>query len=275
MNYSKKLICPYCSREVAKFKTNSHIIPYWMTEQCLATSNNKVMHFDLKNQKINKVQSSLKSDFICDKCEDFFQKFDAAGAVIIGEKSPEHPWAKAVSKQIHEFLYQKTTTRYCTVYHGFNFDLLYRFILSVLLRQYMYNLVSNETCLFHEKHFKQMKSILDEPGQLLDDNVYPVIISKTESREDIVVYPRHFGKMSGHYLFRWLAYGFIFDIIVSSHTIKDDYIQIMKLSKEGTAFVFHYSQLEAVELSSWDELKTLGDSNKSKMQKWFPSMIKI
>jgi len=225
--------CPFCERDVERFKTNSHIVPKWMHKPTFE-GNKGFVSINLKKQKAKIVQDGLKSSFVCDACEDLFEKDDTYASKVFVDRGKEKG-IKNISSAERRILGTANAPVPCLVLTGIKFKKVQKFILGVFIRAYLSGIHGSKPVL-GEKHFKNVRKMyLDESD--INDIAYPILILKIDSKDmlrNVVHFPAR-GKdyTSGVNLVAFTGGEFEFLMIVQSHKVPSE-VMMWRLTNDGT-----------------------------------------
>jgi hypothetical protein len=233
------LTCPLCKNQDSSFHKRSHLLPEWMFQDIYEC--NKLLLFDLDNDREKKIQKGTYDSIICKECELNSQIYDRYGSLIFTDRSPESPEHQSIKKRG----FTSKGRRWNDVYLWSNIDFhkLQKFIFICVLRTH-FSFKHNNNFLLIDKHLNKLIDLYID-NSIVDDRLYPIIVSRivdTGSLKKINVLPFK-NKRDGHHCVEFKGGYFLFSVFVSSHR-KSDYIYDMSLKKNGTMYVTDFSFLE-------------------------------
>lgn len=223
------MICPICNNKVEKFKSNSHIIPEWAYKPIYDSKGRSVL-IDTRTDKVNLYQQhGVKGDFICENCEQETARLDSYGAKIFKPNN--------FSTKITEHFTDKNKTYFILKKEVLNFKMFQKFIYSIILRGYFYDI----TCTENHPHSsnkglkRHVKNILEiYHSSDIDDESYPIWLRYIDFntapdlmkiiQDDAMNYcimPPQPIRFFGHYFYVFIACGLSFNIKMSSHQLKE------------------------------------------------------
>lgn len=235
------MICKLCTKD--RDLCNSHIIPEYLHKPVYNEDKQVVVYVANDSKKNQISQKGITNKLLCKDCEQLLNKyeqlyvdfFDNIAHIIPSEK-PD-----------------------CFIIPNINYVTFKLFHMSILWRTSVTNEPSLEEIQLSPKHNEKMrKMILNcDPGEYYE---YPCILflitNENKVRNDVVA-PISKGKWFGHNMFRFIFGGFLWNFIVSSHTIQFPYKELF-LKPDNNLYVLkqEFTSISEVRKMAFNAFKT-------------------
>ena len=126
--------CPTCLDLVEKLHEGAHVNPKWEYKRLKREHGNKLVMIDNRTREVSfHHQDSPKGKFWCEGCEQRSQLFDGYAANVLN--NPASYEFKAIKRN---FVVRGNNSVAGVLYEGFDSHRLQGFVISVILRQHLY-----------------------------------------------------------------------------------------------------------------------------------------
>lgn len=137
------VICPMCRNQVKKLKSNCHVIPRAFVK--LTKREGRNVELDFKNNSISISQKDDAGDFWCESCEAESALLDGYAASVLLYRKEGH------------FKKLQLKTNVLIVVSGLNYTNLKKFVISIVIRDYLNKKRSKMETLFSKEIFRKLK----------------------------------------------------------------------------------------------------------------------
>jgi hypothetical protein len=232
------MICPFCQIEVTKFHPNSHIIPEWMYKNSYDEIH-RAISLDLDNLEKDLIQQGFRGSFICDECEKIFSKDDDYGSKLFANTYKNSPIKNnLITNTLNHHINGEENL--ITHWESFDFNKLQKFILSVLIRNHLWNRNIQKIHL-NDAHYEAIKNLYLNKFSS-DETSYPIKIIKLIETEihlhPVVILPYISPVEENHKAYIFAGAGYIFYTYISSHK-KPIYLKSFRLRSPGSIDMLH------------------------------------
>lgn len=254
------MLCPLCRAETAELHPASHIVPEWMYTD-LYSDRHKLLSFDLKKMRPEKLQKGVRASIVCNDCEGRFAKDDHYGSLVLTSRSPQAPEHRKIN--VHKTVGGPLRDgRMVTLEHwsGLDFKKFQNFIFSVGIRAHL----AAQAELPNELYERLRRLYL---SSMIDAAMYPIRICRIQEGN---MHLPFLDERDGHTAISFAATGFYF-LTFASEEPKPDYFRETCLRPEGSALLMQMDYFETGVFKG--SLPKIGEIHKihgQKIDKWFP-----
>lgn len=202
--------CRLCLQE--KLLCDSHIIPEFCFQSLYDENHRFIEIHDVKRGRVHRGQKGFYEPLLCSSCETHVARFERHSRRLFVDPLPltESPQLPILVPNLE--------------YHHFKL-----FLLSILWRSAISSLhVFRYIKLGRHEEELRLRILESDPGskETYGCMVFPLLFDGKHFR-DFMVEPTPSRMTGGHHFYRFVFFGFVFFMIVSSHRIEDRFMRLL------------------------------------------------